>query len=355
MKIGIITFHWGTNYGAILQAYALQTYLKNIGHEVFIINYRPKRLQKTFLKIFLTPRFYLYPKRIKEYFKELTLKKFREEYLNQSIIYNSLQELKDNPPPYDVYICGSDQIWNPFFTTRGEGTSTTSYFLDFGEKHIKKIAYAISFGTDEYPMEAFNIAKKYISYFNAISVRENSGIQIVSKLGFNNPVLLPDPTLLLKADDYFFGESKNSQKNAEVFIYFLRNEEKKIKFILNILKQHFRINSTNKTINNLTVEDWIIGVKSSKFVLTNSFHGMVFSIIFHVPFAVVLSTGSAKSMNDRFITLLSFLSLEDRMILDTEQNKIEELINRNIDWDYVEVKINELRIKSTLFFNSYIK
>ena len=101
----------------------------------------------------------------------------------------------------------------------GEGKPTSSYFLDFGDKKVKRIAYAVSFGCEDYPVKAEIIAKNYMQNFCAISVRENSGISIVSKLGFKNAIKLPDPTLLLNNDDYNFGIPNILTNEKRVFIY----------------------------------------------------------------------------------------------------------------------------------------
>lgn len=355
MKIGILTFHWATNYGAILQTYALQTYLNKMGHEVSIINYRPKNYRNTFLRCFLTPRFYLWIPRIKEYIKELKLEDFRKKYLNETTLYESSKDLKSNPPLLDAYITGSDQVWNPYFTTNGEGKPTSSYFLDFGDKKVKRIAYAISFGCEEYPEKAEDVAKSYIQNFCAISVRENSGISIVSKLGFENAIMLPDPALLLSSDDYNF-EIPNLQPNEKrAVIYILRNETKNINGIISHLRKDFRIDLIGESLNPDTVESWIYKVRYSSLVITNSFHGMVFSIIFHLPFIITLSKYSSLQMNDRFYSLLSSLELEHRIIYENDCEKLSALTEEKINWKKIDIKIAEQKKESATFFESSLK
>lgn len=350
MKIGILTFHWGTNYGAILQAYALQTYLESMGHEVHIINYKPKRFNKSLLSCFLTPRFYLYASNIKAYLKEKKMKVFRRKYLHETVLYESLTELKKNPPNFDVYVCGSDQIWNPSFTTKGEGGPTSTYFLDFGDKNIKKIAYAVSFGCDIYPKIASNIAIKYIPSFNAISVRENSGVQIITKMGFKEPIRLPDPTLLLDSTEYRFADSPVTRNQKIAFFYILRKEDKIIKKIKKSIKKIYSLETADKVFKPYSVEQWILGINNASIVVTNSFHGMVFSLIFHKPFVVVLSNGNSSTMNDRFNTLLSFLNLEHRILYNFDKENLEKLINDQINWQKTDSLVNELKQQSFIFF-----
>lgn len=355
MKIGIITFHWATNYGAILQSYALQEYLKKLGHDVYIINYRPSQYKKTFLKCVLSPRFWLTPLKLKEYFKEQKLEDFREKYLNQTKLFESLDDLKNNPPKMTVYICGSDQIWNPSFTTLGEGKVTTSYFLDFGSTRIKRIAYAASFGCEDLPIDAAIIAKNYLQNFNAISVRENSGLKIVKKLGISNSVVLCDPTMLLNSDNYSqLLESKSSTKSKTVFNYILRSKDSRVQALNKIFSNNYTLITDNKTLSSNSITDWLNNIKHSSVVVTNSFHGMVLSIIFKTPFIVLEAKGTASAMNDRFRTLLQFLDLQERMIDSVNANKINELLNSDIDWDVIHNKIKILQDNSRLFLEKNI-
>ncbi|HZL09027.1 MAG TPA: polysaccharide pyruvyl transferase family protein [Prolixibacteraceae bacterium] len=351
MKIGILTFHWATNYGAILQAYALQTYLEKLGHEVYIINYKPKQYKKNLLACFSTIRVWSYLSKLKEFLKERELDNFRKSYLNETILYESLNELQKNPPQMDIYICGSDQIWNPYFTTKGEGKPTSTYFLDFGEKDIKRIAYAVSFGCEDYPDAASNIAKGYINNFNAISVRENSGIQIVYKLGFANPIKLLDPTLLLQRDDYNFANTKQLGIQKRAVVYILRDELKNLQKFIFYLKKDYQVDTIDNFFNPNSLQEWINGIKNASIVLTNSFHGMVFSLIFHVPFIIILANHSSVGMNDRFKTLLSYLDLQNRMMVDFDIDKINELINEKINWQLIDSQLALLRGDTAKFFD----
>lgn len=350
MKIGIITFHWATNYGAILQTFALQTYLIKMGHEVSIINYRPKKYRKTLFGCFYTPRFYLWTPRIKEYIKEQKLEEFRKKYLNETILYESLIDLQKNPPQQDVYITGSDQVWNPYFTTMGEGKPTSSYFLDFGDKKVKRIAYAVSFGCENYPEKAESIANKHIQNFCAVSVRENTGIGIVTKLGYENAIKLPDPTLLLTSDDYNFGIPNPLPNEKSAVVYILRNETENIKRIISLLLKDFRIETIGESLKPDSVESWINKIRNSSLVITNSFHGMVFSIIFHVPFIITLSKDASIQMNDRFFSLLSSLELEHRIIYDCDHEKLNILLEETIDWKGIDIKLAEQRNETASFF-----
>ena len=377
MKIGIITFHWGTNYGGILQAYALQTFLSKKGYDVFIIDYKPNRYNKSFIGYFNPMRAIWFAALLKNVFKgkgtiassfkhvfvdylndlikENKLQLFREKNLNTTVHYESLNELKKNPPEFDFYVTGSDQVWNTFFTTQGEGQPTSTYFLDFGKARVKRIAYAVSFGCEEYPDEAKNIANVYMKNFSAISVRENSGASIVKDMGFENPIILPDPTLLLSASDYSnLIEGVSIRKENEAFSYFLRDNNKDIISLENYLKTKYNILNPANNLKPYSMEEWISGIKNASLVLTNSFHGVVFSIIFHRPFIVVLSNEDSSNMNDRFYTLLTNLKLKDRIINSFNQKSIDNLLEETIDWSFVDIEIKKMREQSDLFFNQHI-
>ena len=130
MNIGIITFHWATNYGAVLQAYALQEKLSQEGHKASFINYYPARYKKNYFNDVLTRHIKQIPKRLREIKKERKIALFREKYLNATKYYSTSAKLKKANFLYDAYICGSDQIWNESFTSKGERKKTFSYFLD---------------------------------------------------------------------------------------------------------------------------------------------------------------------------------------------------------------------------------
>ncbi len=356
MKIGIITFHWGTNYGGVLQAYALQSYISKLGHEAYIINYKPIKYRKSIYTCFRTPRVWLWPIMINEYMKEKKIAEFRSTFLNMTQPYNSISELQNNPPKFDVYIAGSDQIWNPSFTLNGEGFKTSSYFLNFGNSTVKRISYAASFGRTNYPSEAAIFAKRFLNNFDAISVRETTGIDIIKKITNIIPELLPDPTLLLTQDDYnnTLQLSNNKHKKKYVFSYFLRGESDLVKKTKKVIRKQYKISSPDNIFSPYSIIDWINGIKHSQFVITNSFHGMVFSIIYHKPFIVFPAYGKHKESNDRFYTLLQYLNLEDRIFDNQNTSTLFDLIHIPIDWINIDNRISSLRNKTHSFLSNSI-
>jgi len=357
MKIGIITFHWAVNYGAVLQSYALQTFLQKKGHDVQIINYVPIGHKKNLLRALINP--FSAARELKKFYKDKKLEKFRGKYLKRTKKYNTLNELRSSPPDFDVYICGSDQVWNPYFLMHGErGNKSPSYFLDFGTTSVKRIAYAVSFGCEKYEDNVHKFASEFIGAFVGIGVRENSGAKIVDELKYpKKAVVVPDPTLLLFKEDYCFNNRIATSINSEkknVFSYFLRNEEKGFGEIMNYISSKYNV-ITNKESDYNTdgIENWIANISNSDLVITNSFHGAVFSMIFHRPFLVFIAKGRSSGMNDRFLTLLDNVGLKNRIVRDESIDGLQCILNTDIDWKDVDGKIAKLRETADSFFAEY--
>ena len=358
MKIGILTFHWATNYGAVLQAFALQTYLLTQGHDCKIIDYVPCNYKKTLFRCFLT-RFPLNIFRnLLDYNKESRMDRFRQSHLRLTRNYGSLAELQKDPPDCDVYVCGSDQIWNPSFTRRGEGKVTLSYFLDFGGEQKRRLAYAASFGCTSYPADLIDIIKAPLQRFKALGVRENTGLAILDKIGISDTSLVPDPTMLLRLEDYK-GLLPKSETTAvdSVFVYALHSGQKTIQEIRCHLeernKQTIQYTGFNSH-SSLSVEEWLAAIARSKAVVTNSFHGVIFSILFEKPFVAVSVEGHGSGMNDRINTLLGNLGLEERIVITYDDERLVNLLYKPIDWRTVGIRLNSIRDVASRFFERYL-
>ena len=208
MKIKTITCHDVYNVGASLQAYALMTYLSSLGHEVEIIDYKPEYLSRHYrLTGVSNPKYdkpvlkqvyniLKFPGRFKALHsqrkKEYDL--FKEQYLKvTSHRYTSNEELKKNPPEADVYFAGSDQIWN----TKFPNGKDAAFYLDFAPANTIRAAYAASFATEQIEPEYRECVKTWLSNLDYISVRESSGVQIISELGIDNSIQVLDPVFLL--------------------------------------------------------------------------------------------------------------------------------------------------------------
>lgn len=333
MKIGIVTFHWATNYGAVLQAYALSSYLNSLGNETEIIDYYPLKYKKNIISAFMTRHLQAIPRRIKEIGKEKKIEEFRKRNLKRTKYYSSENQLKMKAPVYDCYICGSDQIWNMSFLRYGERKKTYVYFLSFAPADKILASYAASFGTTAYAEDLKKDIINKLQRFDFISVREATGLKIVKDLGFSNACVVPDPTLLLKKEDYkkFIRNSRIKHKYA--YAYMLHGKDKDADDVFTYLKNN---NISVIPCDNGGVENWLTDIYYSELVVTNSFHGVVFSILFERPFVAVLIKDSG--MNDRIITLLDKLGLLDR-IFDGNL----KIIDKPIDWEMVSEHLSDYR------------
>ena len=333
MKIGILTFHWATNYGAILQAYALQEYMKELGHEVEIINYKPrhfdfgwKYLRRPWLLKGLK-------KDLVARKKELKLVPFREDRLiTTKRRFFSVQELSLAKMTYDVVFSGSDQVLNPSFTISGENHPTSAYYLTFATRS-KRIGYAVSFGCTVYPSNPLKYAEKWINTFDTVGAREDSGIKILDQMNYRGEKqVVPDPTIL-------FGE--------KLFDGIKITKPKKENYLcVYILRDAAEISSDNVVyvdeLNNpVSMEEWLGLIIYSRGLITNSYHGMIIAVLNHVPFVALKSQADDAGMNDRFVTLLSRLDLEDRLVDSLDD--YQQILSQTISWEFVDAKLAEFR------------
>lgn len=350
MKIGILTFHWAVNYGAVLQAYALQKYLELQGHSVDIIDYKPLNEDISLKSILKYPRILAsivkhLPQRYALYKKDKVINEFRHNYLHltqRCYSYNEVSTIVEN---YDVIVSGSDQVLNPHFALHGEKAPTSTYFLTF-DNVSQKIGYAVSFGCENYPEEASKYVKQWISSFDKIGYRERSAAEIIHSLGYNKNVsLVPDPTILMGKD--LFTEINFQLSDDEVpytLLYLLHGHKISFEELL----------PTKRIVDigqlDVPMEGWIQRIRDAKFVVTNSYHGMIMSILFHVPFVVLLEKGGLSGMNDRFITLLEVIGLKNRIVYD-ESDINRDIFNWNINWNEVEDLLSQYRKEGVLFLN----
>lgn len=360
MKTGIITFHYANNYGAVLQAYALLTYLKNEGFEAQIIDYRNEYLKST-KKVFkpfnsmkniavnvatLKHCFSLLNKRRK-------FESFIEQCLDMTNIFSTYSSLEANPPEFDAYICGSDQIWNPGILF------DAAYFLEFVRSgSYRKISYAASFGASEIDKMYAEKITDHLRRIKYLSVREQSGARIVEKLLNRESAVVLDPTFLIKKQDWDKLLSKHLKNSREIIYpyilcyYLEKNSLNQI--IVNKVKRQtgYRVISImtsffNQVDSDIIVEDagpleFIQLFRDAAYVCTSSFHGTVFSIIFEKQFQVL----AHSKTNSRLKDLLDKLELEERLIYSSEM-----ILNSNAELDYKKVKrLLDLEIQSSSEF-----
>lgn len=347
-KVGHLTFHRAINYGAILQTYALQQALNNLEVENEVIDYRCKKIEDTY-KLFegdiRSPKKLIGSLKRRRHIliKSIKIKRFIKNNINISKEkYISADELKDTNSIYDRFIVGSDQVWNDILTD-----FDSNYFLKFVKDNNKKISYAASFGFDKVPERLEDSYRNLLKNYNNISVRENTGLDIVNKMINKKANIVCDPTMLIDKEQW--GKlAKNNNYEKYIFVYTMRESKSIYNYALNLANakglQLFLINATYKKIegfkklNNCGIEEFLGLIKNAEYVITNSFHGVVMSSIFNKSFFVELQSNGATG-NSRIKQIISTLGLEDRYIIEGK-NMLED---SKINYSKVNSKILELR------------
>lgn len=353
-KVGIITIVKVNNYGAELQAYALQKKLNILGYDAEIIDYLFYK-NKAHISEKISRPFYPYPvkKRIKEFLepwyhkirclpywdskqkRDRAFDLFHKRYTRFSAIcYRSYSQIYQNPPMYDVYCVGSDQVWNP-----GCYTNLSPYFVSFAPSGKKRISYASSFGVKVLPQDAREKYRDLLLQMDAISVREDAGVGIVNELVGRNAVKVADPTLLLSTDDWLEIANYDKVPTAKYLLLYVLKDSDYIKQkaleigrkhglkVIRICKEAYQQDKKTDGIIDIldAAPDDFLGLFSkAEIVLTNSFHGTVFSILFRKDFYTVMKRGVEN--NSRQIDLLEALGIEERIAYEgefVEKNKID--------------------------------
>lgn len=344
MKVKTITCHHAINHGAMLQAYALATRLRMMGHDAEIIDYQPHYMQGVSLSQ-SSPRYDRYglgwayvlaklPSRLKTMKRERVFDDFLCNYLPVTTAhYDNIDQLRQMPPEADVYIAGSDQIWN---TTFPNGTDP-AYYLDFGSKKTRRISYAASFAITSISNNKREWVKEHLHNFDAISVRESSAITLLHNLGHEGTQVV-DPVFLLDEKQWLAMADETAVDEDFVLIYdFLNSPD-----IANVAKRISRLygckiysigpwplDYANRNFRYSGPRTFITLASKARCVVSNSFHGSAFSIIFRRPFFVV---ERGDGLNTRMHDLLSHYNIPDRIV--TTQATDAQLI-ADIDYDAV--------------------
>lgn len=343
MKINILTFHYANNYGAVLQCYALSKTLISAGHNVEIMNFVPVKKEATPIK-----------SKLRMFFLDRAFNVFRENELTvQSNVFSDAENLTNNYPSADLYIVGSDQVWNPQITKN----NMFLYFFSF-LKNEKRIAYAASFGVDSWNWET-NEIKNYLTKFSNIGIREKAGV-VLCKDNFDlDSVKVIDPTLLLDSYDDLLKNQKSL--NVGVATYKFHKDNNWYKFLnqfslLSGLKvSHINDNKLFKDGQSFyfcSVNKWLNILKCSNLVITDSYHCMVFAIIFEKQFIALPAHPGRVS---RMLSLLIDLGLSDRFFNNYEDVLINYDSLKVIDYDLVKSKIDDLKKVSLEFLFTSIK
>lgn len=376
MRIGIITQSLQGNYGGILQNYALQTVLKDMGHSPTTIDqlgiWIPNKWNDFIMntKVFIYN--FLYGKK-KLYVSEFlsirdkaiqNAKFFIDKYIVttpkcwEKTDFQKQAEINN----FEAYIVGSDQVWRPRYAPNIETS-----FLDFAQGYkVKRIAYAASFGVDtwEYTSKQTETCKKLLEHFDAISVREDSGIYLCREYLAANAIQVLDPTMLLDKEDYCkLLTSEHESTYGQIFSYILDMDESKKKYLNSIASSTgcdvFTVNQEepfsffipqddNKRCYP-PIESWLKAFRDSKYVVCDSFHGAVFSIIFNKPFVLLKNN---KRGNARFLSLLKQFHLEERL---SDVKSAKEILFQPVDWSSVNHIRKQLKEESLNFLKKNLQ
>lgn len=375
MRIGILTLPLQANYGGLLQAYALQTILEKNGNEVKVI------VKSRYRRVPAWKKLFLYPSRLVRKFifrqnvsmrEETTFnnlldrlkcrQKYTDVFVNKYIHTLPIERFSEiNEGAFDAFVVGSDQIWRTKYA-ESMMQSTQNAYLYFARKWtgIKRVAYAASFGTDEWEYSKKNtaICCQLIKLFDAVSVREESGVELCKQyLKYDDTVFMIDPSMLLDKDDYIrlADEESCGHFNGGIFSYFLDNDETTQR-IEQYAEKYYSRNVFRLKENEhkdpfaplKPVEMWFRAFQDAEVVITDSFHACAFSIIFNKPFWV---QGNESRGLARFSSLLGMFGLEDRLIDDVHDIKPDAVI----DWKSVNEKRQYLVEKSLSFLNDNLK
>ncbi len=357
MTVGIITMHKVNNYGSALQAYALQKVITDMGYECELIDYiypniyhfnknQLQAYQKTW-KSCVKEWFPLKPSWYDAKRKKIKIEKFWKKYYKlNGIKYSTKEELLANPPVFDIYVTGSDQVWNPRFM-KGDA----SFLLSFAPDQAKKIAYASSFACSNIPNKYRERYKKLLSRYSYLSVREQGGTKVVKELlGKDIPVVL-DPTLLLTPNDWRLlcpVRKKKVLGEKYILAYVLNYAFNVIPYIYNLIEHVQKetgyavifIGSIPNQLKDIAVSaiglapsEFLELFENASFVITSSFHGTSFAINYGIPFYTVVNNETEN--DDRQLNLLKLLNIEYRAI-----SVGEDFSTLNTVWDNEIVQKN---------------
>lgn len=314
-KVGIITTHLHSNFGGILQAYALQRVIKNLGYNCTTLGWKDSSL-------------------LKFAYNNLSLRLFDS--------YKDYNKINEND--YDIFVVGSDQIWRKHFNVGDFKENYLFYpFLGFTNNwQSTRVSYAASVGVAgndwEYNSDEELKIKEMLKYFNNIAVRELQSVDdFKNRLKLDNVNQVVDPTLLLKSSDYTELCSDIPKNNADIFAYFLDLDKNKQDILLNYAN---KLNKSIKINDNDTIEKWLASFRDAKYIITDSFHGCLFSIIFNKPFICLYNKWRGGA---RFESLLALLDNNENIIYNIEDlnakvfkkikyNKLQEKINYSLNY-----------------------
>lgn len=363
MKIGILTLPIKTNYGGILQAYALVRFLRLQGHDAWFIKRRWNAEKQNLVHVLA-----------KWFYHHIVIRKFNSfistYIVNQTGVIDSRNKVSSLlHDGYEAFVVGSDQIWR----IRNVRGADYNYFLDFTQnQNVKRIAYAASFGVDYWDdnqdeQKSIGEIKPLIGRFDGISVREDTGVTLCKNLFGLDAEHVLDPTLLLDKEDYVANLKLTIVPKQYLAVYILdmtedkRNMVSLLSEILNLPVKYINEGKYAQVFNRLGilseyakpgVKKWLTSLGESAFVITDSFHGAAFSINFQKQFIAI---GNKERGLTRFTSLLKSFALEERLVLTSEDLMKINIVSSNINYDIVNMKRCTIFDKSLNFLKTHLQ
>lgn len=354
MRIGIVTQPLVNNYGGVMQNFALQYVLKRMGHTPLTLDYIPaKNIWRIILSLLFNFVLFFTSKR-RNVVDCLPVKRdkhvgeFMSKYIQLTRKIDHYSSDLINNYSLNAIIVGSDQVWRPAYN---DSVLYDNYLMFAYDYNIKKIAYAASFGVSdwEYTPAMTEACRKLVSKFDAISVRESSGVKLCNRFLDVESCVVLDPTLLLTAEDYRPLFSTIPQLPYPYALHYILDKKNAINTTSGPIGIENVVSVSVSRKLTCSIEEWLCLIFNAEIVITDSFHGMVFSVIFHKDFYVI---GNKKRGVSRMLSILEGLGLTDRFILDNNfsLNKV-----RPIDWCKVDSCLNHLRSYSIDFLINSLK
>lgn len=350
-KAYILAFQRATNYGAVLQIFAFKKVLENHGLKVEVIDYIPPWMKVTLRN---HPSIFSF---VKRRIMNFTFKSFFKKLGLTSSKYRENNTLKENLVDGDFYFVGSDQVWN-----KNIMHNDPTYFLNFVPEGAKRIGYAISMGNTRFEEPFKSEAYSLIEKFDNISARETFVSRYINEKfpEVNVPVVL-DPTLLLSFDDYSGISDKKTFRRDYIVVYSAMRDQRLYDLAFHLRKltglpivnlgYHFKGADKHEYLKG--PGNWLNRIRKAKYVITNSFHGTVFSILAKSKFFVVPNEKKThKGLNARFVELLNSLGLSQQMI--SNETELEERFNQEINFEKAFKLLAKRRESSYIFIKEVI-
>lgn len=364
MRVGILTFPNSRSYGAALQMYGLYQTCQNLGYDAEIMNYfnhwmKQERHTTNGKEL---SRSVLWVKRNMSNLLHIRMKRHFKQFENEMVKYpksatTDIAQLPVLAKRYGAVICGSDQVWNPDITNKD-----LSYFLNFCGPETVRISFAPSFGVESLPESYANTVRSELEAFDHLSVREETGKNLIREISGLDAKLVIDPTLLLNADQWQKYEKRQSQAKGEYILYYTirssrtlwkhcldlarKTNMKILRIGSNMISSQFKKTYGVEYVCDAGPAEWLYLVRNASYVVTNSFHGTAFSVNFRKNFYVEFSSFT----NSRLSNIVNLLGLEERVLWEGM-----EISPSSTDYSKTESVLPQLVEESTAFLIEALK